>query len=289
MEKKDKNRTQTTKSTGDSDYKGYNSIKMGTYDDLTDDIEQTASEMGGVLDNNAKTYGGQRYKFKTKEQRDKFNNIMKKKQEKKEEKDKKLNESVINSIIRRSVRTCLMEMVNEDLQSPRLRALAKEHGGIWHAYTRGGYREVPISDITDDMLGDEVITDKRYPEEMNHGIRFKDGSVLPFVPYESEGGQKVLKIGDSNKKFKDEREYGRCNKYNDGSVSYQPRSAKGAVARNARQAMQIGYNTVKDEDSKDYRHQDSQRRRDAVNMIQNAKKAHQYLKSNPKEYEHKYY
>lgn len=111
-----KNRTKSTEAVGSSDYKGYNSIKVGRYDDMSDEIEQTASEMGGVFDNDAKTYGGQRYKFRTKEARDRFNRAIEKKA--KDDKDKQKNkkqiaEAIIRDIVLEGVKKTLMPLLNE--------------------------------------------------------------------------------------------------------------------------------------------------------------------------------
>ena len=74
-----------------------------------------------------------------------------------ESKQYKVNESQLHQIIRESVMRIFKKKINEAFKSPKLDAMARQHGGI----RKGGYgfyggNEFPISDLTDDMVGDEA-------------------------------------------------------------------------------------------------------------------------------------
>lgn len=97
MEKKDKSKTEKTNTVGSTDYKGYCSKNVSkSYDKITQSIKDKASDLGGTFDNSTDTYDGNRFRFPSKESRNKFNNEldkMKKKQQK--EKIKKIVKEVL--------------------------------------------------------------------------------------------------------------------------------------------------------------------------------------------------
>lgn len=203
-------------------------------------------------------------------------------------KEKQDKENQLNEIIRR----CVKKVIYESFSSSLLRRIAAQHGGIWMAYTRGGNKQVPVSEITDDMFDTDKVVypyGPAYERAVNHGVTFNDESALPFAGYDTEGGQKVVALAKSFEPTRSARDNA---KYEDGARYYQPRSYKALRARDIRQAMQTGYNTEKDETNK-YNTNDwaynRDRHRDAKNMISNAKKASHHLKNHPDEYTHKYY
>ena len=240
----DKNKTQSTSTVGNSDYKGYNSLPFDGYDDLTDDIESKANSMGGVLDNYSKTYGGQRYKFRTKAERDRFNDYIKKQQDKKKELDKqnKMKENRINRIVLSEIKRYL----KEDFKSKQLQDLANQHGGVKGAYVDDGYSQVPMSDITDDMFDASTIKKGRkidnggyvrngmaYQNQRN-GIEFNDGY---YVPLKKSNVKDIVAQNDD--KITDRM----INKVDDGSQKYMPSKRRGFLARQARERIKNGYET----------------------------------------------
>lgn len=88
----------------------------------------------------------------------------------------RLTESDLHRIVKESVNRIL----NESFVSKKLEAIAKQHGGIetsgGHAWAWVHNKRVPISQITDDMIADEAVN-----KDLNSGIYFKDGTVLPFT------------------------------------------------------------------------------------------------------------
>lgn len=257
-------------------YDGYNSKTLGNnYDHISQKVKDKITDNGGVMDVKAEKNGGQELKgvravFNSKETRDDFNAEIDKmkKQEKntkkqsdkkeddapkaktqaeldKENKSKKLNETRINEIITESINSYL----SEALKSDKLRRLSKQHGGLgdkfsrhgksdnW-AFTRGGYQDVPLSDITDDMLSDESELDtNEYSNKSSNGVVFQDGSTLPFKDKES-----ALEISD---KLQDKQRKRRLSKGNDGSEEYIPSTNSSYHARHVRDVMKHGRNTIK--------------------------------------------
>lgn len=302
MKKKDKNVTDKTEIVGGSDYKGYNSVDLGAYDKISDEIEDKAESLGGVFDNDAKSYDGNRYKFKNKEDRRRFNDYVKRKKKgkkKKKDDDKddkkddapkaktqkeldKLKESRIRRIINEEI--CRL---TESLKSDLLRNVAAKHGGIensygGHAWTRGGWKNVPIDQITDDMFDtDEVTTDRN---QLRHGIMFKDRTVLPFADPQSRGGQKVLDIAD---KLEPKLQQRSRNKSMDGKDGYIPATRGAEYARDVKSSMQIGRNSMKHGEEEKAKHPEYYWQqhwddyiRDAKTMHTNALKAYNKWKNN---------
>lgn len=89
-------KTKTTEIVGGSDYKGYNSRGFDTYDEITDTDKDKANNLGGIFDNDAKSYGKNRFKFRTKEDRDKFNQYLDKKENKKNKNIKEMVQRIYN-------------------------------------------------------------------------------------------------------------------------------------------------------------------------------------------------
>lgn len=257
-------------------YDGYNSKTLGNnYDHISQKVKDKITDNGGVMDVKAEKNGGQELKgvravFNSKESRDDFNaeiDKMKKQQKNtnkqsdkkeddapkaktqaeldKENKSKKLNETRINEIITESINSYL----SEALKSPKLRQIAQKHGGLGKgghgesdnmAWTRGGWRDVPLSDITDDMLGDESDIDMNpYSEKSNNGIVFRDGSTLPF-----KTNQSALDISDdlhdSHKQL--DRAH---SKNHDGAKYFEPSTNGAYHARHMRDVLNHGYGTIK--------------------------------------------
>lgn len=240
MEKKDKSKTSRTQKVGSTDYKGYCSKNVSnSYDGITQCMKDKASDLGGILDNDTEKYKGNRFRFSTKDARDNFNKELEK------EKENKKSKKTVNEIISEVIN----EYLCEALKSPKLRQIASKHGGLgdkyirhgksdnW-AWTRGGNSDVPLSDITDDMLADESDLDTdEYSNKSANGVVFRDGSTLPFKTPES-----ALNISDELQNKQRDR---RLRKGNDGSKEYVPSTNAAYHARHVRDVMNHGRNVNK--------------------------------------------
>ena len=97
----------------------------------------------------------------------------------------KVNESQLHQIIKESV----MRILNESFKSPKLDAMARQHGGI----KKGGYGfyggdEFPIADLTDDMIGDEASKIDKITGIADNAVNFKDGTSVPIINKEKAIG-----------------------------------------------------------------------------------------------------
>lgn len=235
-------------------YQGYNSKSLGTnYDHISQQVRDKITDNGGIMDVKAEKNGGQELKgvravFSSKESRDNFNKELdkiknKSKQQKEKKKDtikaktqSELDKEKINEIISQTIDSYLFE----NLKSPKLRKLSKLHGGLgnnYHgksdnlAYTKGGNVEVPLSDITDDMLGDEI----EYSDG-NNGVIFRDGTVLPFKDRECTSDI----ANDLLNKHKERW----ARKDNDGTKEYISPTNSSALARRMHNSLKFGRNTI---------------------------------------------
>ncbi len=95
----------------------------------------------------------------------------------------RLTEQDLHNIVSESVRMIL----SEKFASKKLDRMAREHGGLKKEYNGGRYdgidvyaREypVPASELTDDMLGDEVLDNSEYLHD--NAVNFNDGTHLPI-------------------------------------------------------------------------------------------------------------
>lgn len=243
-------------------YKGYNSKSLGTnYDHISQQVRDKITNNGGIMDVKAEKNGGQELKgvravFSSKESRDNFNKELdkiknKSKQQKEKKKDtikaktqSELDKEKINEIISQTIDSYLFE----NLKSPKLRNFSKLHGGLGSgthgqsgnfAFTNDGWSEVPLSDITDDMLSDEII-DTHSPKRTKsyNGITFRDGTILPFKDKKC-----ALDISDNLQRKQKERRNEKM-KNNDGSSYYVSPTEGGHLARTLRQSLGYGYDTV---------------------------------------------
>lgn len=99
MENNDE-KTKRTEVAGSTDYKGYCSKNVSnSYDNIDQNVKDAARDCGGVLDNSTDQYGGNRYRFISKDNRDKFNQKFDKLKKDKKKK-KKISESYINNIVK---------------------------------------------------------------------------------------------------------------------------------------------------------------------------------------------
>lgn len=115
-----------------------------------------------------------------------------------ENRQAKVTESQLKDIIRESVYMVL----NEAFKSPKLDAIARQHGGI----NRNGYGylngyEVPISDLTDDMIGDEA-QKLDYYGYADNAVNFKDGTSVPIIDKEGAGALKQQKYAMNRQRGK---------------------------------------------------------------------------------------
>ena len=146
-------------------------------------------------------------------------------------KQTKITESQLFGIIRESVKSIL----GEAFKSPKLDAMARQHGGIdkrGYGYLNG--YELPISELTDDMIGDETQVSGPY-RNTDNAVNFKDGT---FVP-----------ITDRNAALKLQQNFGanasatgRYDTLRDGAKKFYPQTEKGKWARSTRNDIRYSKN-----------------------------------------------
>lgn len=118
----------------------------------------------------------------------------------------RLGESVINRAVKKSIQ--------EAFKSPKLNALAKQHGGI----NKNGYgflddNDLSISELTDDMIGDEAVEAGKgdFGGFANNAVNFKDGTNVPITNMQA--------ARQMQKDWNDEQD--RNLRYNNGGINYQ--------------------------------------------------------------------
>lgn len=92
----------------------------------------------------------------------------------------RLTEGDLHRIVNESVN----KILKEAFKSPKLDALAKQHGGIRKsAYGYLDNNDLSISELTDDMIGDEAVgaEDGDFTGIANNAVNFKDGTHLPIT------------------------------------------------------------------------------------------------------------
>lgn len=92
----------------------------------------------------------------------------------------RLTEQDMHRIVKESVN----KVLNEAFKSAKLDALAKQHGGI----RKNGYGfldddDLSISELTDDMIGDEAVGAGKGESFgiANNAVNFKDGTHVPIT------------------------------------------------------------------------------------------------------------
>lgn len=99
-----------------------------------------------------------------------------------ESKQYKVNEAQLHQIIKESVMRIFKKKINEAFKSPKLDAMARQHGGIRkNGYGFYGENEFPISDLTDDMIGNEASKLDAQTGIANNAVNFKDGTSVPII------------------------------------------------------------------------------------------------------------
>lgn len=97
----------------------------------------------------------------------------------------KMTEAELYSVLKESIN----KVLTEAFKSPKLDAMARQHGGI----RKGGYgfyggNEFPISDLTDDMVGDEASRMDDVTGIADNAVNFKDGTSVPITNKEKAMG-----------------------------------------------------------------------------------------------------
>lgn len=159
----------------------------------------------------------------------------------------KVNESQLFDIIKESVNILLKEA----FKSPKLAAFAKQHGGIKGGNKHGNPNfeasawldndNLSLSELTDDMVGDDVVTGGRGYE--NNAVNFKDGSYLPIK--NMQAARQMQQNWNANQ---DQRL-----RYNNGGLNYQKR-LNPTFNRAMRQDLQTA-NRVKNDPNQSYSNQ----------------------------------
>ena len=137
--------------------------------------------------------------------------------------DSQLNTESINRIVKKSV----SKVLNEAFKSPKLDAMARQHGGIdkrGYGYLNG--YELPISELTDDMIGDEAQKLSHYGNA-NNAVNFKDGTSVPIT--DRRAALKLQQDFDANADAT-----GRYDNLRDGAKKFYPQTEKGKWARSTR-------------------------------------------------------
>ena len=159
----------------------------------------------------------------------------------------KVNESQLFDIIKESVNILLKEA----FKSPKLAALAKQHGGIKGGNKHGNPNSeasawldndnLSLSELTDDMVGDDVVTGGRGYE--NNAVNFKDGSYLPIKNMQAARQMQQNWNANQNQRLR----------YNNGGLNYQKR-LNPTFNRAMRQDLQTA-NRVKNDPNQSYSNQ----------------------------------
>ena len=115
----------------------------------------------------------------------------------------KLTEGDLHRIVKESVN----KILSEAFKSPKLDAMSKQHGGIYNGNNHGKMGELPsawvggypfpLSDLTDDMVGDETIENGGGWQD--DAINFKDGS---YVPINRDAARQLRKDWLDNNKYR---------------------------------------------------------------------------------------
>lgn len=159
----------------------------------------------------------------------------------------KVSESQLFDIIKESVNILLKEA----FKSPKLAAFAKQHGGIKGGNKHGNPNSeasawldndnLSLSELTDDMVGDDVVTGGRGYE--NNAVNFKDGSYLPIKNIQAARQMQQNWNANQDKRLR----------YNNGGLNYQKR-LNPTFNRAMRQDLQTA-NRVKNDPNQSYSNQ----------------------------------
>jgi hypothetical protein len=159
----------------------------------------------------------------------------------------RLTESDLHRIVKKSVQ----RIINEAFKSPKLAAMAKQHGGI-----RGGNKHgdlgaeasawingenLSLSELTDDMIGDKVIPNGSGYED--NAINFKDGS---YVPVNVQAASQMQKNWNDNNPYK--YEYSHSSSFSDEPNNLYQKRLQPTHIRNTRMDLQTANNVRNGDD-----------------------------------------
>ena len=120
-----------------------------------------------------------------------------------------LTESDLHRIVKESVNRILngrLQSITEAFASNKLAQMVQQHGGIkqssngpW-SYVNGD--ELPLSVVTDDMIGNEVVQLRMGDQRQQNSITFKDGtSVLVVNPKSAMAAKRNSESNQTNGRY----------------------------------------------------------------------------------------